>query len=49
MDITRIFSDTVHKVLKKETPKFLQELAELEEFVKFENGTSLTKPKCAVE
>lgn len=45
----RIFSDVVHKVLKKETPKFMQELVDLEELVKFEDGTSLIKPKCGVD
>ena len=37
------------KVLKKETPKFLKELVELEESVKFEGGATLIKPKCGVE
>jgi len=39
----------VLKVLKKETPKFLKELVELEEAVKFEGGATLIKPKCGVE
>ena len=37
------------KILKKETPKFLKELVELEEAVKFEGGATLVKPKCGVE
>ena len=32
-----------------ETPKFLKELVELEEAVKFEGGATLIKPKCGVE